>query len=146
MNTCSSPNWCAGVIIGGGEPGYRCTPTRHVGGKMFKGGSYGRVFATSDEAWDHMRQAGYSQEWFSRPNAFIDLRLSPATRRFLRGADKERFWELLTKLLGKDGHSEYFRAVKSRTCMDSTNARWVAAIYGPLGGSRREEARERRAA
>ena len=113
---------------------------------MFKGGSYGRVFATSDDAWQHMRQAGYSQEWFSRPNAFIDLRLSPATRRFLRGADKERFWELLTKLLGKDGHSEYFRAVKSRTCMDSTNARWVAAIYGPLGGSRREEARERRAA
>jgi len=146
VNTCSSPNWCAGVISGCGEPGYRCTPTRHVGGKMFKGGSYGRVFATSDEAWDHMRQAGYSQEWFSRPNAFIDLRLSPATRRFLRGRPQFELRGWLELLLGGNGHSEYFRAVWQKGCMESTRARWVAAIYGPLSGSRREEARERRAA
>lgn len=85
-------------------------------------------FPSSDAAFGYALSHGFCQLYYSRPKGFIDLRLSPATRRYLRGKSDKEIWTLLPRILGVSERDQYFYAVRVKDYMEETRSRWLAAV------------------
>jgi len=137
--TVSAPGWCVGWTSGDGIDGVLFHPFRVVGQKHHHPACYGRTFPDSRSAGEFALEHGYTRRFYGRPDGFIQLRLSPRTREFLRSRPRALFWYYLPLLLGARAESEYFRSVRRNTYMASTRERWERAVFG-RGGEREERA------
>lgn len=106
-----------------------------AGGKNMEGEHHKRIFPNTDAAFSFALEHGYLQVYQPRPNGFIVLRLSPATRRYLRTKSNKEIWNLLKRILGKDAQKRgsYFHTVRTQSYMQETRQRWMGAIHNRLG-------------
>lgn len=87
--TVASDGWGVSSTLGalpGGKVILHVSKMRKLkdGRVVFQNGELGeKVFNSTQEAHEAAFQRGYSARSFNRPNLFISLRLSPATRKFL---------------------------------------------------------------
>lgn len=136
-------SWFVGGMAPGRKGGYDLHVARYIGGKVMDAECDNRQFANSDEAHQYALQVGFLQPYFHRPNGFINLRLSPATRKYLRTKTDKEIWKLLPQILNvKDQPGRYFYDVRVKSYMNETRVRWINAIR-VKGGVRPEEPLQR---
>jgi hypothetical protein len=133
--TTTTEHWNNAVVTGSNIDGARIEPFKGFDrrGVTRRAGCWGKLFPTSDEAWAWLLEHGFTQEYYGRPYAFIDLRLSPATRRYLKSKPAAQRWDILAFLLGDDGHRAYFRAMRHDGCMAERRDKWSRYMAGEWG-------------
>lgn len=93
---------------------------------MLKPGCYGMQFPSIEAYSAFALERGFTQVYYSRPAAFIGLRLSPATRRYLKALPTVKArWDALARILPKTERGSYFRAVKTASYMKGERNRWL---------------------
>lgn len=129
--TCTNGGWSVSTTTGSNIEGAILDTRRQLGGSWDKAlHPQHPNFPNSDAAFAYALEHGFTQVYYARPNGFIDLRLSPATRRYLRSKSVTEVWTLLPKILSPGWVSgTYFRSVKSKKFMQATRDRWMDAIY-----------------
>jgi hypothetical protein len=132
MQTVSSQNWNCAVCTGTNIPGARIEPFKGFApnGKTRRPGCYGRLFPDSDSAWAFMREHGFTQDYHRRPDAFIDLRLSPATRRYLLGKTDSERWDILERIHGEWTNGNYMRSMRHASYMAERREKWSRYMAG----------------
>lgn len=89
----------------------------------------GKHFKSSEAASEAAAAHGYTKTYFSRPTSFINLRLSPATRRFLKPlSNDERMLHLLR--LCKETTCNMVAEVATKECLSSRLAEWMEYLDG----------------
>lgn len=138
MKTVTNDNWSVGAYgsMIKGKMVYEFQPFKVHGrftwDHMLKPGCYGMKFDSTDAYSAYALERGFTQQYYSRPWAFIGLRLSPATRRFLKGKTVKQIFHYLARILDKTGEGSYFRAVKTASYMREERRRWIN--YVQTGG------------
>ena len=135
MNVVTSSGWSVSSCSGSDIKGsilhvYR---RQEHNGKMRNGELNGRLYPSSDAAHQAAFERGYTKRYYSRPTAFIHVRLSPATRRFLLTKTPKQRREVLEVLVKRSGAaitSVYFRQVMTASCMRPTRDRWDDYMAG----------------
>lgn len=93
---------------------------------LLKPGCYGMEFPSTEAYSAFALERGFLQTYYPRPWAFIGLRLSPATRRYLKGLPTIRAqFSALAVILKGEHKGSYFRAVKSAKYMRKERNRWI---------------------
>lgn len=134
MNVVTSSGWsvssCSGYDIKGAI--LHVYRRENHNGKLRNGELDGRVYPSSDAAHQAAFERGYTKRYYSRPTAFIHVRLSPATRRFLLTKTVKERRELLKKITehGSITTATYFRQVMTASCMRPTRDRWDDYMAG----------------
>lgn len=100
-----------------------CTSAKSGHYKTRKMEGYGKKFYTHEEMDKFQHEQGYSQEYFGRPNCFIQLRLSPRTRKYLKNKPLYVVKSFLLKL-GREG-SDYIKSVLEADYNDETSKKWL---------------------
>jgi hypothetical protein len=132
MKTVTANHWSVSVTTGTDIDGAILSTRRQIGGRWELALDPKHPnFPNSDAAWNYARAKGFTQVYYSRPNGFIDLRLSPATRRYLRSKTNAEVWTLLPKILGVSPYERYFHTVESAGYMAERRHVWMNAIFGP---------------
>ncbi len=70
------------------------------GGKIRRAEMHGRLFASSDAAFDAMHGHGYGVEYFARPSYWLDLRLPRRVRRHI-AENPERRESIILRVLSE---------------------------------------------
>lgn len=130
--TVTSKLWNNSVVTGSNIDGALIQPFKGFApnGKTRRAGCYNRRFPDSDSAWAWLAEHGFTDPYYKRPWAFIDLGLSPATRRYLRGKPARVAWMILAKLLGAEGQSAYFKAMRDAGYMADRREKWESYMAG----------------
>ncbi len=129
--TCTQDNWNVGTMSGGDIDGVLLQPFKgFFRGKARRAECYGKRFDSSDEAFAYALEHGYTQEHVGRPGAFIYLRLSPASRHWLRSKHKADFWDCLEALV-KEGAGDYWNALRTKSYMASRRAEMEEYVRSP---------------
>jgi hypothetical protein len=144
QTTVSNGKWCVGTCSGSGIKGVRFEPfmpPQHNGGKYRYPASHGTIFPTQEAATQFSIEQGFSQPFYPRPSAFITLKLSPATRRYLRSITNiTARWDALEKVVGSkldiDG-GRYFRGVRFAEYAANTRVEWNLYLDGDFEQLRR---------
>ncbi len=108
-------------------------PPQHNKGKYRRPACYGKIFPTSEAATAYSVEHGFSQVFYGRPSAFITLRLSPATRRYLKSIpDVNARWDALGKIVLHRQYDEgrYFQNVRFQPCFAKTRIEWNLYLQG----------------
>jgi hypothetical protein len=110
-------------------------------GKYRRPACYGKLFPTQEDATEYSVLHGFSQVYYGRPGAFISLRLSPATRRYLKSiTDLDARWDALQKVLkntlSTDG-GRYFDGIRFAPYAAKTRAEWNLYLDGDFEQLRR---------
>ena len=134
MNVVTSSGWSVSSCSGGDIKGAILHVYRRVNhnGKLRNGELDGRLYPSSDAAHQAAFERGYTKRYYSRPTAFIHVRLSPATRRYLLTKTVQERRELLKKITehGSITTATYFRQVMTDSCMRPTRDRWDSYMAG----------------
>ena len=135
MNAVTAKGWSVSSTSGGDIKGAILHVYRRVehNGKLRSGELDGRLYPSSDAAHQAALERGYTVRYYGRPNAFINLRLSRATRKFLATKTPKQRREVLEVLVKRSGAaitSVYFRQVMTASCMRPTRDRWDDYMAG----------------
>lgn len=140
QTTITNGKWNAGTCSGSGIDGVRFEPFRVVRGegkvqdKYIHPSCYGQLFPTQEAASTFALEHGFTQVYYGRPSAFITLKLSPATRHYLKSiTDYTARWDALEKVLSKtlciDG-GRYFQSIRCAPFAAKTRAEWNLYLDG----------------
>lgn len=125
--TVCANGWSVGVTTGSFIEGARLGITRNLNGNwrtQLNPTGDGMMFATSEQAYDWAFAHGYLKVHYPRPSGFIALKLSPATRRYLKALPAEKRLSALRKIFKDFTAKDYFKAVLLAPYMADTRARW----------------------
>jgi len=117
---CTNGNWNVGAITSSDIAGYRFEPFRLLRGwdKVLRPSCYGKLFKTHEEMDAYALEHGFTQVYHHRPNAFITLRVSPASRRYLASLPNHKArWGALLVMLGKERIGSYVRTLLTASYM-----------------------------
>lgn len=140
--TVTNGKWCVGTHRGSGIDGVRLEPFRAFQSKLpapimnrdkyLRPACYGKLFPTNEAATAYSVEHGFSQIGYPRPSAFITLKLSPATRRYLKAiTNLPARWSALMKIINRNRwDSEYLRAVEFAPYMAKTRIEWNLYLEG----------------
>lgn len=138
-NTCTQDNWNVSYDSGGNIKGVKLSVFKgfHNGNARYSGYN-GKTFETHEQAGLFALEHGYTQIFYSRPSAFIQLRLSRRTRKYFKTLNPERQWIELERLIqNKDGikyynevNKSYFHSVRSESCCQETRDKWNQYMAG----------------
>lgn len=103
---------------------YTPTKDRQGKGKTRRLEGYGKVFKTNEEMDKYDAEKGYIVRYYGRPNLFIQMRLSPRTRKYLKNKPIETIREFLQKIDKRD----YVKAVFQKTYMEKQLKNWMHYI------------------
>ena len=122
-------------MTGDGIDGALLHVGRTINGSRMRAECDDKPFPSTDAAMEYALAQGFLRIYNRRPNGFIDLRLSPATRRYLRSKTDKQIWALLPRILGVTDRNDYFHSVRVKDYMADTRKRWMDSIR-VLGGRR----------
>lgn len=130
--TITAEHWNNSVVTGTDIDGALIQPFKGFApnGKTRRAGCWNKRFPTSDEAWAWLKEHGFTLDYYKRPWGFIDLGLSPATRRFLKSKPEGERWAWLAKLLKEHQLGQYFTAMRSASYMADRREKWSAYMAG----------------
>lgn len=102
--------------------GYQCSRTQN-------GELDGKLFPSTDAAHAAAAERGYTTKAYRRPMSFIQLRLSPATRRFLKPLSREERVRHLKRLCA-GSTCDMTADVTTRLCMRQRLEKWMSYLDG----------------
>ncbi len=106
-------------------------------GNTRKGECYGRVVSSSHEADVIALEKGYTAFYYSRPQTFITLTLSPRVRAWLKSKPVNARLFYLSQVIDKAAYNrDYFQAVLTQDYMESTRTKWLNYIENPSQGKK----------
>ena len=130
--------WSVSTHSGSGIDGAILNVSKRRGSKIENGVSVpryqraeldGKKFSTSDLAFEAAAEMGYTVRANGRPSAFIHLRLSPATRRFLKPLSQaERVLHLMR--IARGSACEMVSDTFGKPFMSSRAVEWMKYLDG----------------
>lgn len=132
QKTVTADGWSTSLTTGHGITGARFNAVKMDGNYKVirRAATDGKIFPTSEAAWAHAIEHGFTREYFARPSAFIQLRLSPATRRFITAQPEKKRWFWLGKVIGMEATKRYWREMHTKGCMAERRKQWNAYMAG----------------
>lgn len=136
--TVTNGSWSVSSVSGHGIDGHKFQPHRQLGSdwrNQLKPECYGKTFKTSGECAAYALAQGFTRVYYSRPNLFINLRLSPATRKHLKSLrSHDARWAVLEQLTGLSSISsmDYIRAMRKSSVYRTEWILYMETGYCPL--------------